>query len=301
MEYKVRTKPNELVCLEILNRRLDLSSNDRQHYYNWKKGYEGERLFDSFTKNIQNDCLIINDLRLTMNQSTFQIDTLLLIHDQIYLYEIKNYSGDYYYEADKIYTKQSNIEIINPLYQLNRSEAMLHRLLQELGSPLPITALLVFINPSFMLYQAPLNKPIIYPTQLKNHLHQLSETPSKITKKHQRLADKIISLHESTSPHTQIPAYHYNELKKGVTCHKCYSYSLVLRRTTCRCQKCGYIEKVSKAILRTIKEFQLLFPNEKLTTNRIHDWCRLGSKEWIRKILSKHFKKVGAHRWTYYE
>ncbi len=42
MIYKPRTKSDELLILEILNKRTDLSSKDKQYFTNQKKGYEGE-------------------------------------------------------------------------------------------------------------------------------------------------------------------------------------------------------------------------------------------------------------------
>lgn len=59
-----------------------------------------------------------------MNNTTFQIDSLIITHEKVYLYEIKNYEGDYFYQADKLY-KKPRFEIINPLHQLSRSKALL--------------------------------------------------------------------------------------------------------------------------------------------------------------------------------
>lgn len=279
---------------------MNLSRKDKQYYFNLKKGYEGEMLFDSLTKNIQSKCLILNDLLLTVNRTTFQIDTLIIAHGKICVYEMKNYSGEYYYEANKLF-KKPKVEIINPLHQLERSVALLRRLLLDLGFRLPIDASVVFINPSFTMYQAPLDKPIIFSTQIKNYLNHLNVTPSKITENHVNLADQLISLHQQGSPFKQVPAYDYKQLRKGITCLECHSFSLSVGKTTCICQKCGHTEKVSHVVLRSIKEFKTLFPNEKLTTSIIHDWCNIGSKRRIRRILLRHFERVGSHRWSYYK
>ncbi|HLR68713.1 MAG TPA: NERD domain-containing protein, partial [Virgibacillus sp.] len=70
----------------------------------------------------------------------------------------------------------------------------------------------------------------------------------------------------------------------------------------CVCQKCGYAELMSRAVLRSIKEFKVLFPNEKITTNIIHDWCKVvKSKRRIRNVLRSNFDNVGVRQWTYYE
>ncbi|WP_138919056.1 nuclease-related domain-containing protein [Ornithinibacillus scapharcae] len=54
-----------------------------------------------------------NDLLLQVSNQTFQIDSLV-IADKIYVYEIKNYQGDFYYDNDRLYNR-SNFEISNPL------------------------------------------------------------------------------------------------------------------------------------------------------------------------------------------
>lgn len=300
MPYKSRTKPTELIILGFLNTRMTLSDNDQQHYFNLKKGYEGEVMFDSLTEKLQCECLILNDLLLKINNTTFQIDTLI-ISETIYLFEVKNYEGDYYYESDKLYKKPKS-EIINPLHQLNRSETLLRQLLHNLGFSLPIDASIIFINPEFTLYQAPLSKPFIFPTQINRYLNKLNTTPSKLNNRHQILADKLISLHIENSPFKQFPSYDYEQLQKGITCLKCSSFSISVEGRNCVCKECGYEEKVPSAVMRSVNEFKLLFPNQKITTNIIHDWCKVvKSKKRIKKILEKNFKIVGVHRWSYYQ
>jgi hypothetical protein len=68
------------------------------------------------------------------------------------------------------------------------------------------------------------------------------------------------------------------------------------------CKKCGYKEALEPAVMRSVKEFQILFPDRKITTNTIYDWCEeIISKRRIRRILKSNYKKVGVRQWTYYE
>src|SRR5690554_1462358 len=100
MLYKQRKKPYELEAFEYLDVRMHLSGRDKQYYYSLKKGYEGERVFDSLTEKLQCECFILNDLLLNSNNTTFQIDTLIITSETIYLYEVKNLDGDYYYDDE---------------------------------------------------------------------------------------------------------------------------------------------------------------------------------------------------------
>lgn len=273
--YKVRTKSSELLLLESLSNRMTLAEKDQQHYLNLKKGYEGEVMFDSLTEKLNCECLILNDLLFQLNNTTFQIDTLIIISDSVYLYEVKNFDGDYYFDSNRFY-KKPKYEYTNPLQQLERTESLLRQLFNSLGYKFNIEGLVIFINPEFSLFQAPLNKPFILPTQLRRYLAKLETNSAKVNGTHRILADKLISLHIEKSPYTQVPFYEYEKLKKGVTCAKCNSFSLIVERRSCACIDCGNVEKVTNAILRSVEEFKYLFPSRKITTNSIYEWCVRG-------------------------
>lgn len=301
MILKERTKPSELQILELLDKRMNLDKENKRYFLNLKKGYEGELIFDSLTEKLQCECLILNGLLFEVNNTTFQIDSLIIVQGKILSFEIKNMDGDYYYENDRLY-KIPKFEISNPLVQLSRSDTLLRQLLKSHGYNYPLESNVVFINQNFTLYQAPLNKPIILPTQVKQYLGNLNATPSKLSKNHSKLANLLISLHQTKSPYEKLPQYKYELLQKGITCMQCDSFSIVVEKRTCRCTVCGYTELSSKAILRTIEEFKILFPNEKLTTNTVYDWCKIiPSKKRIRTVLANNFKIIGEQQWTYYE
>lgn len=169
MLYKKRKKSTELVILELLDRRKGLSKKERRYYLNLAKGYKGEVKFDHLTGRLHCECFILNDLLLNINNTTFQIDSLIVAPGIVYFYEVKNYDGDYYYEADRLF-KMPKREVNNPLHQLIRSESLLRQLLLRHGFNFQIDASIVFINSKFTLYQAPLNQPIIFPTQVHQHM-----------------------------------------------------------------------------------------------------------------------------------
>lgn len=306
MILKNREKSRELLMIESLNNRMKLSGKDKTHFYNLRKGFEGEVLFDRYiVEFVKCDCLVINDLLLQVNQTTFQIDSLMIISDCLIVFEVKNFEGDHYYEAesDKLYTRSRDVEIVNPLGQLMRAETLLRKLLQNNGFTLPIKSTIVFVNPAFTLYQAPMNKPFVFPTQITQLLTQLDSKPSRMTNKHKILADKLLSLDLLDSPFKQIPEYEYDHLKKGITCAVCSSFSLVVEGQSCVCLSCDHKESVTSAVLRSVGEFRLLFPERKVTTMAIYDWCGgvVESRKRIQRILDTNLKMVGKFRWASFE
>mgnify|MGYP001157843377 FL=1 len=302
--FKPRKKSSELLTLEYLNTRMSLSPKDKHYYISLKKGYEGEKKFDLWTENLQCECIILNDLLLKVNNTTFQIDALIITADKTYLYEVKNFEGDYIFDprTNKFFFIKSKQEIINPLHQLERCESLLNQLLPKHGFNTPTKGAVVFINDEFTLYQAPPDEPIIFLSQLKKHFKNLNAISAPLSRHHFLLAEKLQSLHITEPPYKQIPAYNYEQLQKGITCRKCHSFSIHIKRLKAACEECGHEELIAEAVIRSVREFQLLFPEENITSNIIHDWCReIKLKKTISNILSQHFTARGNNRWIYYE
>jgi hypothetical protein len=183
MLLKGRAEPEELITLRSLNSRAKLKEKERFHYFTVEKGFEGELQFDLLAESIPEERLIINDLMLEVNNSYFQIDTLILSQGVIHLLEIKNFEGDCYLESDKLFSVTTGRELMNPVTQLKRSATLFRQLLQNLKQDYPVKAFVIFINPEFTLYQAPLDQPIILPTQINRFLRDLSATPSTLNER----------------------------------------------------------------------------------------------------------------------
>ncbi|KAB2329253.1 NERD domain-containing protein [Cytobacillus depressus] len=302
MYLKPRAVSNELEILRSLNIRMNLPAKDRKHYLNLEKGYQGEAIFDQLTAKLQCDVYILNDLCFEFNRSVFQIDTLIISQNTIFPIEIKNYEGDYHYDPEVFRRVSSNYEITNPLDQLKRSMTLLRSLLKFHGIHQPIEGYVTFVNPEFTLYQAPLNTSMILPTQLNRFNKTLNEMTSKLSNQHKKLADLLISLHQTESPYTRLPTYNYEHLKKGISCISCYSYEVaVIAEKKIVCDKCSCVEDVNSAVLRNVEELKTLFPDKKLTTTRVHEWCKvIKSKKTIRRILIQNLRSVGESHLRYF-
>ncbi|GHH97137.1 nuclease-related domain-containing protein [Neobacillus kokaensis] len=298
---KPRVESDELKIWRLLNNRMTLPDKDKKRFIYMEKGYQGEVLFDQLTANLQPDFFIINDLCLEFNNSVFQIDTTIIAQDRVFPFEIKNYEGDFYYDDNtKGFFTLSKDEIKNPLDQLKRSKSLLSPLLKKHGFYLPLEGYVTFVNPEFTLYQAPLNEPIVLPTQLNKFMKKLNQTPSNLNERHRKLAELLISMHHTDSPYKRLPPYEYHQVVKGLTCARCNSFipSVNGKYFTCLC---GYKEDVESAIIRSVKELQLLFPDLKITTSLVYDWCMvIHSKKVIREVLKKNFEVKGERHLRYY-
>lgn len=299
MLIKPRTQSDKFKILSSLNTRLNLQTKEKQAYLYQKKGYEGEQQFDKQLTPLAHNYLILHDLLLENNNSTFQIDSMLISNQTIYLFEIKNYEGEFLFRDGNWYTVFDK-EIKNPILQLKRTESLFRALLQELTIRIPIKAYLIFINPDFTLFHAPLDLPLILPSQLNRFLKGLVTNSIQFNKATLKLAMQLRAMHIEQSPYSILPAYHFEQLTKGVICQVCHSFMFSHSETAFSCH-CGFVENIETAVIRNVEEYKLLFPSEKITTALVFEWCNIiNSKRTIRRILKNRYKAVGNRKSTYY-
>jgi hypothetical protein len=299
---KTRHEPEELKYLRYLNSRMRLSSDDTNYLKYLEKGFEGEILFDRILmENLSGKWLILNDLLFVYNKTYFQIDSLAICNGKIHHFEIKYNEGDHFIDGEKWFTL-NKIEIKNPYQQLIRCESLLRRLLHDLGFSDQLESNLVFVNPNFFLYVAPMNLPIIFPSQIKRFITKLNLRPTSLKESDYKLAEKLLSLHIEKSPFTRKPLYHFDQLVKGIVCVDCRSLSTEHKvEGKIVCKTCGFVEDVSVAVLRSVGEFTFLFPELKITSNVIFEWCRvIKSRKTIWNILRKNFVLIGHSKSSYY-
>lgn len=301
MFLKCRNVSDELLTLRSLNTRMTLTDKEQFRYLILEKGFEGESRFDQLIEILQEERYILNDLLLEVNNSYFQIDSLIISQEAIYLLDVKNYQGDYYLDSNKLYSVTSDREYKNPVTQLQRSATLFRQLLQTLKLNFLVEASVLFINPEFTLYQSPMDQPFILPSQVNRFLNSINQTPSKLSDEQKKLAKKLISLHQAKNPYNLLPKYQYDQLRKGIYCKTCYSFAVSVKNNKFVCETCGEIEEIYLGILRNVKEFLFLFPERKITTQSIYDWCQVDlSKKTFYRTLKKHYTPCGNTRSTYY-
>jgi len=160
---RTSTMPQSLVLFKCLRPRKSLSPRERQRYEQLEKGFIGEKMLENALNSM--GCKNITTLfgcLFEVDNRAFQIDCLLLTIDKIYLLEVKNYTGDYYIENNQIYHLKSKNEIYNPVAQIERTEFLFRRLLNETKINLQAQSYVVFVNKDLMVYGAPVHLPIIY-------------------------------------------------------------------------------------------------------------------------------------------
>ena len=300
---KSRTQPELLTILKCLDKRMPLAVKNKQHIISMEKGYEGEKAFDSLLgETVQAEVLVLNDLLLSISDQSVQIDALVITAETAYLYEIKNYKGDYQMKDRQLLTLTGK-EIGNPLTQLSRTTSLVRQLFQQWHTELSVVGSVIYVNPTFTLYHASPKDPLILPNQIQAHFSKLDSQHVALNRNHRYLAERLLSQHRNDANfHQLIPEYGYQNLRLGVTCRECGSFDIQLNQRMSYCRKCKYSCSTDDMILEQIKEFKLLFPQEKLTTKVVYDWCSESiSKARITRVLSSEYTRMGQTHGTFFE
>lgn len=298
---KERTSAKETEVLRLLYNRMKLSKNDDKRFSNLSKGLEGEKRFDQLSEALQTGFYVLHDICLEHNHSVFQIDTLLISEKEVMLIEIKNYEGEFVYDSGVFRILATNQEILNPLHQLNRSVALLRSLFKKAKFSIPVTGYLAFVNEEFTLFQAPVDLPMILPSQLTRFLNRVNQTPSSLNRHHRQIADYLLSMHLSESPYAREPDYLYGELQKGILCADCNAHTSRKDLRIVTCNLCNREENMDAAIIRTVNELRILFPVMKITTPIVEEWCVIiDSRKTIRRVLAQNFEYEGDNRHRHY-
>ncbi|MHC0038270.1 nuclease-related domain-containing protein [Pseudoneobacillus sp. C159] len=302
MAFKERKESNLLKLLRVLNSRMELPEDTKRYYYNLEKGFQGELQFDRLTEKLRSNCYVLNDLLLKYNNSEFQLDTVIIYQETIYALDVKNHEGDYCFESEKL-VKIGRKEVQNPLNQLNRAKSLFRQLLDSLGCKLNVEAYVIFINLEFTLYQLPPDFPFIMPTQITSFLKKLDAKPSVLNSSHKKLAEKLLSLHIiEPPPYSRYPIYDLGMIKPGMSCKNCYSLSTTVEKSKFICKVCDFEEPIEAAVVRNVEELRLLFPERKITTNLVYEWCKIiECKKRISRILMKNYRRLGSRNTTYFE
>jgi hypothetical protein len=297
--YPIPSK--QLQIYQALLGRMNFSKEESSTYQRDLKGFIGEKIF---AKMIRRDLAIphlaLHSLNYKDKGNHFQPDCMLLIPDKLHLLEIKNYEGEFIYQGDYLHCYTNGKDYRDPLDQLKRGNLYLQNMLDFLNIPLRIQIHVIFVNPSFTLFQAERNPQIILPSQLKNYFYCLNKVRGHLPGVYHTYRKKLLAQHNPDSPFTKVPNFSYERLRKGILCRDCRSE---MQRQGYRfsCKACFYTEWIDSSMLRMLLEFHLLFPDNEIKTSIINNWCgEMISRSTIKRIFEHYLTPINRGRGTHY-
>src|SRR5690625_3725187 len=153
-----------------------------------------------------------------------------------------------------------------------------------------------------MIYEATPRLPMIFPAQVRRFLQKINANVPVPTENTMSLLQRLGGKRKERSSFERLPEYDLSQLRRGVFCEYCFAELLRLGRQRFVCSQCSKDFHIDDLVLFAIAQFHLLFPQDRITTKRIVDWCGgVFSKNGIRRILSNHLNVVVKGSHTHYK
>lgn len=270
--------------LRALKRRLLLSRELELYLENLDRGYGGESRFAvEVLGGLTCAHVLLRDLRLPMDNNYFQMDAVLLSGKQVIVFEVKNWSGMFEYRDGQFVSGRSAKPYKNPTEQLGRCVTNMQYLLRTWGYDFEVVGRVVFINPSFYLYHAPVEQPFLFAPELSDWVKGLNRFEGWVSDSHRELAALLVSRNSPAKVDFEIlPEFSFRDLKKGIDCRGCGSFSTELTGRRICCLDCHEVEQAKETIVRMAEELARLFPKTKITSRLVGEYC--GGRFAIRRI-----------------
>lgn len=282
-----RGKSQDLLFYETLQKRCELTREEKGRLQAYQKGFAGECLYDKLFEDVGHaDVLIYRDLYLQIGRSVTQYDALVINDDGIIVNEIKNYTGEYKVEGGNWLRNGRGISE-DPVAQLNRSLGKLIRIRNDVNGSFKIDGKLIFVSDDFYLQtdDNSIWRKIVVRMDLKRYLRSLGG--GVIGNKAQYIA-RLISERIVENPYYE-GKVDDDRLRKGLYCGKCGSFEMLKSRFHLVCHGCGSKESNETHLLRALADYQCLFNAKPMTSTAFFNFTADSlSSRIVYRILSKH-------------
>lgn len=231
-----RTHPKLLISLpRLLTRLPEYDANSEKltkRLYQLEAGYSGERKVDQYLQkiNLPDSSIILTNVELALSSNhSFQIDTLLITKQTIFILEIKNIKGNLYFKSNPhhLLREVDGVETIMdcPLTQLEIAKENLSLWLLQRGIDMNVSGIVVLANNQCIVKEVPRNARLTYMKRLAVILGKINQmTAVYQTKEIQTVATLI---KQNQVAYNIYPLCNYFRidpatLKKGQLCSKCH-------------------------------------------------------------------------------
>ncbi|WP_088006424.1 NERD domain-containing protein [Indiicoccus explosivorum] len=233
---------------------------------------------------------VMAGVSLTVDETPFQMDCLVLAANCALLLESKNIrgrlsfdekTGEFTREEDGIVTVMPN-----PVWQLKKNLRLLNEWLARHQFAVPIAGAVVMTSPKALLLNVPHNCRVIKLQQVPDTvLELLKAAPVKSAEGNpDRLSIALKAanqsfIHNRLCERFSIP---FSDLRRGVYCPSCRTLSVKRDRRSWRCAKCGHAD--ARLHEDAVHEY-VSFTDEPLTNRRLREFWGLESRDVAYRVL----------------
>lgn len=284
-----------------------------QHYFRSLAGYVGEKeAFYQAQFLPFNDYLLFHNVRLSDQNSFFQMDILILTMYFIAILEVKNYKGSVYFNdlGQIVQMKEDKkLEVYdNPVSQVERQAFQLQNWLYRHGYfDIPIIPFVVFSSSMKLIKPESVSKEImskiISVSNIVRTIRGLSDDYSRaiLSKKalfsvSKKIVDSHTPIKRDLLSNMNVP---YSDLMKGVHCPKCHHIPIIKAYGKWTCPKCAHEGK--DLALDSFNHYYLLV-DEYITNSQAREFLGICSENAMKNYFKEAgYEKIGDYKHTKYK
>ena len=253
MLFKKRSEPLSLLGLQALIGRLPSNHNQfaivEEDLRRRKAGFGGELNFDKHINEFRPTYPfgLLHDICLLYNGIYFQMDSVLILPDQIIIFEIKNLGGKLTVKANPtqfIQEIKGERKIIqSPITELERKMIFLDRWLKERGIKVPITGMIGLAYTNELVIEEETNVEISFTHEIPIRLYNLLVTDELLSRdKINKIAREIADSHMEYNPFplTKTLKIAKEDIMTGVICPQCKRIGMQWHLKKWHCPGCSY-------------------------------------------------------------
>lgn len=291
-----------LSFMEVLAERVTLDNQARANLKALEKGKQGEDAFRERVKELLPEgWLMLCDLKLPTSASYCQIDALVIAPHCVYVFEVKNYQAKYQYDEGRLASQSGLSPIRDPFGQIQRAVTVVK---DALSYQIPVTGRVVYMQEYDTVdFQGQRSGEYLKRWQLQDFFEKEAEMAMY------RFDPESV---RSVLLVQQIQDYHcinYQGLalrpqaRTGILCEGCLSGAVRRNsRVHIACERCGKLEALERAVVRTIYDYGVLYYQDELKIQPVHAFVGQDvNLHTLRTILKKHFVVHNHNKSSYYE
>ena len=280
-----------------LEHRTHMEQEDYLKFVKYKKGYEGELKFFEMIEQLDGDFAVLWDINI-VRPVRVQYDFIIITSKNILHFDIKNYSGNYRYQNNRLISEHGKTDK-DIFIQLDNANAYLNQLIAKYEMPQNLISKIIFINEDLNLTGFNGKDCVMFAHELEAVFNYL-KTCKGITQQMKNFADALIQMHDNEGIEKRIHYYNIDEMKLGLRCPKCRKIEMrrVARKTYFSCT-CGNMIKNEDAVIQAYDTLKIL-GKRKVKRNDIVEFTGLSNRT-VTRLMNKLFYKKSHYRGTYYE
>lgn len=297
---KTREYPKEIMILEAIVKRFPPDHYKKAVFekklYRKLAGYKGEKTLDYYLSQIDHsDMLILQDLRIPINDTHFQLDTLIITPYFLLNIDSKYYAGTLTFlpEFNQLIRFHNDIEEVfaDPILQARIQASQLQAFLKKQHIDSPPVEYMVAISNS----QAQIKNPD-HDSDVSFRVFRSSNVAYKIPPLYQRypksflskndmkkVSRHLIKAHEPLIPNYKTMDIPFDEMIQGVQCPDCEAFGMDYHQGDWTCKSCGY--KSVDAHVQALKDYFLIY-GPSITNKQFRNFLKIKSSSTARRILS---------------